>query len=153
MGRSVRAFLDTSALFAGIWSDEGGARMILHLGEVGAIQIVVSPQVLKEADGALKRKAPTLLPLLAILIDRSRAEVSTPARGDEAERLARTVGHSGDARVLADAAHAHADYFVTLDREHFLERAATRKASPIPMGTPGDFLLWFRERMTGRPDR
>lgn len=54
----VSVFLDTSALFAGIWSAEGGARMILKLGEAGAIRLLVSPQVLAEAESALRRKAP-----------------------------------------------------------------------------------------------
>ena len=46
MPARVRAFLDTNALFAGIWSVEGGARMILKLGEAGAIRLLVSSQVL-----------------------------------------------------------------------------------------------------------
>jgi len=41
-------FLDTSALFAGIWSAEGGARLVLRLAEVGAIRLLVSSQVLDE---------------------------------------------------------------------------------------------------------
>ena len=39
----VRVFLDTSALFAGIWSASGGARMILKLGEADTIQLLISP--------------------------------------------------------------------------------------------------------------
>lgn len=56
MAERIRAFLDTSALFAAVWSDQGGARMILKLGEAGAVTLRVSPQVIKEAEGALKRK-------------------------------------------------------------------------------------------------
>jgi hypothetical protein len=35
-------FLDTSALFSGIWSETGGARMLLKLGEATAIKLSVS---------------------------------------------------------------------------------------------------------------
>lgn len=57
----VSAFLDTSALFAGIWSAEGGARMLLKLGETGAIRLLVSSHVLDEIERALRRKAPDTL--------------------------------------------------------------------------------------------
>ena len=55
MAARISVFLDTSALFAGIWSSEGGARMILRLGETRAIRLLVSPQVLDEIEGALRR--------------------------------------------------------------------------------------------------
>ena len=144
MPTRISVFPGTSALFASIWSAEGGARMILKLGEAGAIRLLVSSQVLEEMEGALRRKAPALLGLLAVLLDRSGVEIvpsPTPRRVEESRTL---VGHPGDARVLAAAWEAYADYFVTLDREHFLENAALRDAVPFPMGTPGDFLAWYR---------
>ena len=49
---------------------------------------------------------------------------------------------SGDGRVLADAWQARADFFITLDRQHFLDNEHLRAALPFPLGTPGDFLLW-----------
>ena len=57
MPTRVRVFLDTSALFAGIWSVAGGSCMILRLGEAEAIRLLVSLQVLDEIEGALRRKA------------------------------------------------------------------------------------------------
>ena len=35
MGVELKVFLDTSALFAAVHSDTGGARLILKLGEAG----------------------------------------------------------------------------------------------------------------------
>ena len=71
--------------------------MILKLGEAGAIRLLVSPQVLEEIEGALRRKAPELLSLLALLLDRSGVEV-TPAPSPQVvqDSLALT-GHAGDA--------------------------------------------------------
>jgi predicted nucleic acid-binding protein len=144
MPARVRAFLDTSALFAGIWSAEGGARMILKLGEAGAIRLLVSPQVLGEIEGALRRKAPDLLGLLTLLLDRSGVEVvSSPAREAVQESQALT-DHPGDVQVLAAAWAARVDYFVTLDRNHFLDNLSVKDAVPFPIGTPGDFLTWYR---------
>jgi predicted nucleic acid-binding protein len=146
MPAKVRAFLDTSALFAGIWSVEGGARMILKLGEAGAIQLLVSSQVLREIESTLRRKAPDLLGLLALLLDRSSVEtVPLPAPEVVQESQALT-GHPGDAQVLAAAWAAGVDYFVTLDRKHFLDNPGLKEAVPFPIGTPGDFLTWYRGR-------
>lgn len=144
MGASVRVFLDTSALFAGIWSAEGGARMILKLGEAGAIHLLVSPQVLMEAEQVLRRKAPDLLGLFALLLDRSRVETVPAARPDAVQECLALTGYPADALVLAAAKGRAVDYFVTLDREHFLRNDQLKRSMPFPVGTPGDFLLWYR---------
>ena len=147
----VRVFLDTSALFAGIWSASGGARMILKLGEVDAIQLLISPQVLIEVKGALHRKAPEILDLLTLLLNRSQAEVVPSPTPDAVRESLALTHHAGDAQVLAAAWQTGIDYFVTLDQEHFLDNAPLRDAVPFPVGTPGDFLAWYRERLKASP--
>lgn len=145
----VRVFLDTSALFAGIcWSAEGGARMILKLSEAGAVSLLVSSQVLNEIEGVLRRKAPEALGLLAILLDKSDLEVVSPPPSELIQQIEILTGHSGDALVLAAAWLAEVDYFVTLDRQHFLQNPAVQAATSFPMGTPGDFLAWYRARVS-----
>jgi predicted nucleic acid-binding protein len=59
------------------------------------------------------------------------------------------VAHPGDAKILAAAIASQADYLITLDRQHFLENAKLRQAVPLFVGTPGDFLAWFRGRLIG----
>jgi len=144
MPANPRVFLDASALFAAVWSSEGGARMILKLGEAGAVRLLVSSQVLDEVEGALRRKAPEALGAFALLLDRSNIEV-IPLPTDEAihDCLAIT-GHRGDAGVLAAALNGQVDYFVTLDRQHFLDNPHLSGFASFPMGTPGDFLAWYR---------
>lgn len=143
MTQKARVFLDTSALFAGIWSGAGGARMILKLGEAEAIQIWVGPQVLKEAEAVVRRKAPAALPDLALLLDRSGVQVGPPAKRAILRRSRALINHPGDAHVLAEAWTAGVGFFVTLDREHFLENQPMRAEAPFQLGTPGDFLAWF----------
>ncbi len=149
MADSARVFLDTSALFAGVWSPTGGARLILKLGEMGAVRVVLSPQVLAEADGALRRKRPEALGLLALLLNRSQAEVTPSPSVEAVESAHELTGHRGDAQILAAARTAQVDFLTTLDRVHFLDNPTLRSAAPFPIGTPGDFLTWFRDQLSG----
>ncbi len=120
--------------------------MILKLGEASAIRLLVSSQVLDEVEGALRRKAPEALGAFALLLDRSNIEV-VPSPTDEAIRGCLSVtGHRGDAGVLAAALDGQVDYFVTLDRQHFLDNPRMSGFTSFPIGTPGDFLAWLRAR-------
>jgi len=141
-------FLDTSALFAGIWSAAGGARTLLRLAEVGAIRLLVSSQVLDEIERALRRKALATLGLLALLLDRSGIEVVPPPTPKVVQDSQALISHPGDAQMLAAAWAAGADHFVTLDQKHFLDNQALRAAVPFPISTPGDFLAWYRGQLT-----
>lgn len=122
--------------------------MILKLGEAGAIHPWVSSLVLEEIDRVLRRKIPDALGLLALLLDRSRIGVVSPPSPEAFEKSQGLVSHPGDAWIVAAAWQAEVDYFVTLDREHLLTNAPLREALPFPVGTPGDFLGWFRARFT-----
>lgn len=144
MGNRSRIFLDTSALFAGIWSAEGGARKILILGELGAIRLVVDSQVISEIERVLRRKAAGALGSLALLLDRAQVELAKDPSEETIHECQALVPHSGDAHIIASAWDAQVDYFVTLDRKHFLENPALLKEAPFPLGTPGDFLDWFK---------
>lgn len=145
MGAKLRIFLDTSALFAGIWSESGGARLILRLGEAGALQIVLSQQVLNELDEALRRKAPHLLPTLALLLDRVQAEIASPGSTEQYEACLALAGHPGDAHILADAWQADVTYLVSLNQKHILNQPEFGSLLPFEIGTPGDFLQKFRD--------
>lgn len=144
MTSPTRIFLDTSALFAGIWSKEGGARAILNLGELGALGILVDSQVISEIERVLRRKSPAMLGSLALLFDRAQVDLAKTPSEEILLTCRRLVPHPGDAHIIASAWGSDVDYFVTLDRKHFLENSALREAVPFPLGTPGDFLEWFR---------
>ena len=144
MTNRVKVFLDTSALFAGIWSSEGGGRMVLKLGEAGAVHLLVSPQVIGELEGALRRKAPQALGALALILERSGVEITDTPPSEAVQESLNLIDHFGDARILAAATASGADYLITLDKEHFLENPAVVNALSFPIGTPGDFLAWYR---------
>jgi len=102
---------------------------------------------MNEIERALRRKAPETLGLLALLLDRSGVEVvpSPPPRVVQDSQA--LISHPGDAQMLAAAWAAGADYFVTLDRKHFLDNQTLKDNVPFPIGTPGDFLAWYRGQL------
>jgi len=147
-GKLHRVFLDTSALFAVIWSETGGGCAILQLGEAGAIQILCSSQVLSELENAFREKAPEALSRLVLLIDAANIETSGPVPESIRKRALRLIKYTADAEVLASAIMANVEYFVTLDRQHFLSNRKVKTAVSFVIGTPGDFLAWFRTKLT-----
>ena len=143
MSRKLVVYLDTSALFAGIWSASGGARMILKLGEASVVVLLVGYQVRTEIEGEMRVKAPDLLGNLALILDRS--QITTAADPDQKiyEKCQEFIQQQGDAYIIASAWTNEVDYFVTLDRKHLINNRPLREAIPFPMGTPGDFLNWL----------
>jgi len=138
-------FLDTSVLFAAIFSALGGSRALFHLGELGVVELWVGPRVLQEADEVVSGKFPHTRSLLAQFLALSNVQVGP--HPDEAilEAAHLWVAYPPEARVLAEAVSARIEYFVTLDRKHFLENPALRGVVPFKMGTAGDCLAWLRD--------
>lgn len=121
--------------------------MVLKLGEAGVVRLLVSPQVLGELEGALRRKAPQAMGALALILDRSGVEMTDPPPKEAVLDTLTLIDHLGDGRILAAGIVAGADYFITLDKEYFLENPAVKGEMPFPIGTPGDFLAWYRARL------
>ena len=142
-----RVFLDTSVLFAAVWSEQGGARLILKLGEAGAVSLWVGPWVLREADAVLQRKSAASRPYLTLLLDRAQVQVGDEARSETLEQSLSIVGYLPDAQVLAEALEIGVDYFVSLDRKHLVGNPQVA-ALPFALGTPGEFLKWYRLLLT-----
>jgi predicted nucleic acid-binding protein len=146
VGAELKVFLDTSVLFAAVHSETGGARLILRLGEARAVSLWIGPWVLKEAEEVLDRKSPKSKAYFALLIDRSRIQVGEDP-GEATLRQAQSViEYLPDAQVVAEALALEVDYFVSFDRKHLVGNPRAREL-PFPIGTAGDFLEWFRERL------
>lgn len=141
-------FLDTSALFSGIWPATGGARMLLKLGEAGAIKLWLNSQVLTEIEGVLRRKSPQSLGGLALLLDRSQISPLPPGSEEQIAACDAIVNYQPDAVVLAAAWTAEIDYFVTLDGKHFLKNQRLHNTAPFTIGTPGNCLAWYRNQLS-----
>jgi putative PIN family toxin of toxin-antitoxin system len=142
-----RVFLDTSALIAGLISSTGAARELLRLCEAGAVEVVVSKQVLVEADRTLSEKLGRLVSNFRVLMaNMSPTLVEDPSR--EEVGLAAQVIDEKDAPILAAARSAKVDYLVTWNTRHF-QTASVRAAVSFKIMTPGEFLVEFRGRLAG----
>lgn len=142
-----RVFLDTNVLVAGLASRTGASAAILDLGEAEEIVIVLSRQVLVEADRVILAKFPHL-------IDRYRLFLKNlaPLLADDPEPSAVTAAaqviHPDDAPILAAAKHEAIDYLVTLNTRHFTS-PQVRAFLAVPIVTPAEFLTAFRNFWEG----
>jgi len=138
-----KVFLDTSALIAGIASSKGAARAVLQLAEIALIELIVSRQVIVEADRNIEEKLPEMLNEYRKFIELlAPVLVDDPLQKDIAKYL--TVINSDDAPILASAVISGADFLVTWDRRHFIGKKI-RIDSNLKIVTPGEFLKHFRK--------
>jgi predicted nucleic acid-binding protein len=143
--RPWRAFLDTSAQIAGQLSPSGGAHEVLRLFEIGVVELIVSRQVLVEADRNLTAKLPALLDAYHDFLYRlSPNIVEDPGR--EAVGRAMNVIHHADAPILAAAVAARVDYLITWNTRHFHKKPVPEFVS-FHIVTPAEFLADFRRAL------
>ena len=138
-----RVFLDTNVLIAGLVSQTCASAAILDLGEAEELEIVVSQQVLVEADRVFQAKFPHLLDRYRKFIKNAApylADDPSAAAVEEARRLI----HPDDASILAAAKQEPIGYLVTLDTRHFTT-PKVRAFLSVPIVTPAEFLTAFRK--------
>ena len=143
----AKLFLDSSALFAGIASPNGAARVLLLLGESGELSLLVSEQVIVEVERAVARKIVSILPDLRQAILNSRLQILPDPDAEAVLAHLDWISHAADAPILVCAAQAEVDYLVTLNRKHFLDDPRVAERSGLRIGTPGEALAWVRSRL------
>ena len=139
-----KVFLDTNILIAAIFSATGGAREILRLGEIGAVHLFVSQDVLAELEENVLKKKPQHLATIALVLEQSGVELVEPPAVETVQECQHFLAYADDAVVLAAAIDAQVGYFVTLDRQHFLNNLLVPTTLPLLLGAPSDFLAWYR---------
>ncbi len=144
-----RIFLDTSVFFAAVYPETGAARVILKLGEAETISLWIGPSVLKEMEAVLARKSPKSKGLFALLLHRARVQIGPEPDADSLRLSSLLIDYAPDARVLAEAIAIQSDYLVSFDRKHLVGNEKL-DAVPVAVGTPGDFLAWYRTQLAGR---
>ena len=143
--RNPKVFLDTSVIVSAVMSPSGGARLLFHLSHVGAIQLLAGKRVLAEAEQVFRSKAPDLLGLLAQLLDEANIEMVNNPTSKQLIEAASLISYAPDAHVLAEAISSHPDWFVSHDKEHFLDNPVLNDL-PFHIGTPGDVITWLLEQ-------
>jgi putative PIN family toxin of toxin-antitoxin system len=130
-----KVFVDASVLFAAAYSAAGYARDLILLASEDKVALVVSQDVLEEVRRNLAESAPEKLEVFEIQLAAVAFEqVVTPSR--EAVLAAATYTFLKDAPIVAAAVQAQAEYLVTYDRKHLLDRPEVAEKSGLKIVTP-----------------
>jgi predicted nucleic acid-binding protein len=144
----VNLFLDSSALFSGIVSPKGAARVLLLLTESDQIIITISEQVVTETERAIARKIPGALSDFRQAILASHPQIVRDPDPAEVKASINLVSHPADVSIILSAMKANVDFLVTHNRIHFLDDTKVAERTKLRIGTPGDALSWVREQIT-----
>jgi predicted nucleic acid-binding protein len=98
---------------------------------------------LRECEEVVRRKAPSSLSDLALLLNAAHVEMTPEASPKALEQALQWISYPPDTRILTEALEARADWLVTHDARHFL--TLPPDALPLRVGTPGDLLGWLRQ--------
>jgi predicted nucleic acid-binding protein len=134
-----RVFLDSSVLYAAVFSATGPARRLLLKGLAGSITLCLSDFVLAETKQNLTINAPLTLPYFTVLADFLSPQATNPTKADVLK--AAKIVHLKGAAIVAAAAKAKADYLATHDVKHLITHApAIEQAYGVIVLTPADLL-------------
>ena len=134
-----RVFLDSSVLYAAVFSATGPARRLILKGLAGSITLAISDLVLDETKRNLTKNAPLALPSFTIITDLLSPGIANPTKA--AVLKAAEVVHLKDAPIVAAAAKAKAEYLATHDVKHLLSHAqAIADAYGIMVIAPAELL-------------
>ena len=133
----LRVFVDSSVLFAAMYSASGMARDLIRLGLQGQVQLIVSPDVLEETIRNLTRKAPEKVEAYQSLLELLELEI-TADPSTELVKSVETYVVAKDAPIVAAAIQAEPDYLVTYDRKHLIEPPEVSQQSGLTIVTPAE---------------
>ena len=137
----IRVFIDTNVLIAGLASSVGASAGVLDLCEAEVVEMVISRQVIVEADRNFSAKLPRFVGRYRQFVRNLRPVMVEDPRKNSVDRAARVVGRK-DASILAAAKESGVDFLITLDKKHFLSPRA-RRGVGLPVVTPAEFLQNF----------
>jgi hypothetical protein len=92
----------------------------------------------------VRGKAPGSLPLLAQLLVESRLKTSKKPTKNQIENAQSHLLVAPDATVLGEAMAAQPDWFITHDKQHFLDKRSNFQFG-FEIGNPGDLIFAIRE--------
>jgi predicted nucleic acid-binding protein len=140
-----RVFVDANVLIAGADSTSGASNAVLKLAEVGLFQLVVSRQVLDEAERNLRKKLPRALPNFAAQMACLHLEIVPDPTPDET-RPWEMIIEAKDAPILCAAVKASVNRFLTLNTRHFTPEVAAH--SGLLIQTPAQLVAELRDLVT-----
>lgn len=135
-----KVFLDTSVLLSGLNSPFGASGFIISLFKLEKIIIVISPEVVSEAERTIKAKFPLLkIPLFDFL---TAKPLITRRLTLKEIKSAYKIINSEDAPILAGAIKAKVDFLITLDKKF---QELVKNKVKLKILSPGKFLEEYRK--------
>lgn len=115
-----RVFIDSSVLMAAAISPTGSARELINQGFTEKIDLYISLDVAEETERNLRRKAPHWLNYFYKTYESLSLTSVKPTKKQILNVAKFVVGK--DAPIVAGAIAAKADFLVSFDRKHLLEK-------------------------------
>jgi putative PIN family toxin of toxin-antitoxin system len=140
-----KLFLDTSVLLSGLNSPFGASAFILALFKLKKLIIVISPEVILEAEKVIETKFPLLkIPFLDFLS--SRPMITKKLTAKEIKPAYRII-NSEDAPILAGAIKGKVDFLITLDKKFLKTIKPFEKKIGFKFFAPKEFLEVFKRNL------
>ena len=140
-----RMFFDTSVYIAALLSPHGAAGALVRLVEAGAMTMVVSDEVIKEADRVLGAKFPELIQESRTLWRHLSPEIAPHPTVDQRRPFSQRLP-TGDASILCAAQLAKVSAFATWNTRDFMAPGVASLVD-FPIVVPADGLKLFRKWM------
>jgi predicted nucleic acid-binding protein len=143
----IRAFLDSSVLFASCVSLKGASREIVQQGLRGMVVLVISPVVLDEVERNLAEFPRYAMEALAVFhqyVDSVPFQI-VQATQRQVRQAARYTALK-DAPIVAAAKRAKVDYLASLDRRHLVGVELVAQRSGLQIVLPEELLRAIREQ-------
>ncbi len=131
-----RIFIDSSVLFAAIYSATGHSADLLRLGITGRMIIVISDDVIEETRRNLETSKPEKLSALSKALSVAGFETVAVSKKKVQEAAQHVVAK--DAHIIAAAKFAKVDMLVSLDKKHILGRPELAEYIGAPILSPKD---------------
>lgn len=134
----IKAFLDTSVLFAASYSSTGASRELIRLAFQGKARLVISDDVLEEARRNLTAKLPDALELFERIMEMIPFEIVAPTPAEV--QAAAVYTQYKDAPIVAAAIRAQVDYLTSLDKRHLVDAPEVAQGSGLKIVLPHQLL-------------
>ena len=140
----IRFFVDTSVLFAAVYSPSGGAGRLVTDAINKDIELVISEDIAAELKEAFAEDYPRLVPAVEVFLTATPFVyvTFTQTQRDEASEV---VIDPDDAHVVAGAKLSGAQALVTLDKKHLLDKPKVAEFVGMAVITPGQAIALYRK--------
>ena len=121
MRNKLRLFWDSSALIDALFSmDDSPYFDLFSLGELGTIDMRISPDVRRECEAVLRPHGAEMTALLAEVLRETNFATTSLPNSETIDYCEQLTGYRNDAKILAAAEECLADVLVTHDKQHFI---------------------------------